>query len=555
MHKILDENYLDLLIENSFASVLQKEYDLTRINARYSVLHSPASRFSMCGLGNYPYHIFPTLYTLNSTVSLEKSNVITIQSNVNLSLFGEGVVIGFVDTGIDYLHEAFLNTDGSTKIFSIWDQTIETDAPPEGFTFGAEYDKNMINMALAAEYPFSIVPSNDENGHGTMLAGIAAGSQNPAVGFKGVAPQSELIVVKLAPAKRLNKKIHSIRESALCYPETNIFLGIEYILSVIQRIERPLVLCIGIGSSQSAHDGQSALGMYLNALSTMPTIAVCVSAGNEGSAQRHYRGTIVGAQPSQNIEFIISEKDPQFPLEIWQKSPSRLSVELISPSGEHIHSILPGFNICREHTFVFETSKVYINNFIMEEETGEQLILIRFENALAGIWKLRVTSIDNITSLFDAWMPSGDIISSETFFLESDPNVTITSPGNSTNPVTVTAYNQLQNSILLTSSHGFSSTNIVKPEIAAPGYALTCPLPGQNYGTGTGTGAASAHAAGIIALFMEWAVWKGNYTTITGRDISRLLIRGARRDKNITYPNPVWGYGQIDIQGLFRSLT
>lgn len=191
----------------------------------------------------------------------------------------------------------------------------------------------------------------------------------------------------------------------------------------------------------------------------------------------------------------------------------------------------------------------------MEEETGEQLILIRFENALGGIWKLSVTSIDNITSLFDAWMPSGDIISSETFFLEPDPNVTITSPGNSPNPVTVTAYNQVQNSILLTSSHGFSSTNIVKPEIAAPGYALTRPLPGQNYGTATGTGAASAHAAGIIALFMEWAVWKGNYTTITGRDISRLLIRGARRDKNIAYPNPVWGYGQIDIQGLFRSLT
>lgn len=555
MYKILDENYIDLMIENSFASVLQKEYDITRINARYSVLHSPASSFGMCELGNYPYHIFPTLYALNSSISLEKSNVIAIQNNVNLSLFGEGVVIGFVDTGIDYSHEAFLNADGSTKIFSIWDQTIETDAPPEGFTFGAEYDKNMINIALTAEDPFSIVPSNDENGHGTMLAGIAAGSQNPAVGFRGVAPQAELIVVKLAPAKKLNKKIFSIRESVLCYPETNIFLGIEYILSVIEQIQRPLVLCIGIGSSQSAHDGQSALGMYLNTLSAMPTIAVCVSAGNEGNTKRHYRGTVSGTKYSQTVEFKIGENDSQFPLEIWQKSPSRLSVELISPTGEHIHSIPPGFNKCREHNFVFETSKVYINNFIMEEETGEQLILIRFENAFSGIWKLRVASIDNITGLFDAWMPSGDIISSETFFLESDPNITITSPGNSPNPITVTAYDQVQNSILLTSSHGFTSTNIMKPDIAAPGYALTCPLPGQNYGIATGTGAASAHTSGIIALLMEWAAWKGYYTTITGRDISRLLIRGARRDKNIEYPNPVWGYGQIDILGLFKSLT
>lgn len=553
MHKMLDENYLDLLIDSAFSTVLQKDYDVTQITSRYSVLHAPAKEFGMCELGTYPYHIFPTLHTLNSIVSLEKSNIIAIQNNTNFALFGEGVLIGLVDTGIDYQHQAFLNRDGSTRIVSIWDQTIESDAPPAGFPFGSEYDKEMINIALRDDNPLAIVPSTDEIGHGTMLAGITAGSKNESASFRGVAPLSELVVVKLPPAKPLNKKIFSVKESALCYLETNILFGIEYLRAVANRLRRPLVICIGVGSSQTAHDGYSTLGMYLNDLSTLPRMAVCVSAGNEGNNQRHYHGEITGGDDFKNIEFKIGERDPQFPLELWQRSPGRLSIELISPTGEHAQSILPGFNTCREHNFIFESSKVYINNFLLEEETGEQLILIRFETALSGIWKLRVVSIDSITSQFDAWMPSGDIITPETFFLEPDPNITITSPGNALNPITVAAYNQIQNSILLTSSRGYTSLNIVKPEIAAPGYMISCPTPNQSYGTATGTGAAAAHTTGIVALLMEWAVWKGNYTTITGRDISRILIRGARRDDNVVYPNPIWGYGQVDILGVFKS--
>lgn len=536
------------------AAVFSTGDNVTRINDRYSVVHTYIDNFNMCTLGTYPYYTLPDIFVPNSLISLERSGVNEVQRNISLSLFGQGILMGFVDTGIDYQHEAFRNLDGSTRLFSIWDQTIQGGTAPEGFSFGAEYNKTTINLALREANPLTIVPSVDENGHGTMLAGIAAGSRNEARDFSGVATEAELIVVKLAPAKRYNKAIYSIRNNAVCYTEANIMLGIEYVRTVATRLNRPMILCLGLGSSQGGHDGHGTISIYLNNLSTFPRMAVSVAAGNEGNSRRHFRGEIDVTQNYKDFELRVGEEDKQFNMEIWQRSPSRLSIELVSPTGERVQNILPRLSECREHNFVFESSKIYINNILLEEESGEQLILIRFEEALSGIWTIRAISIDNIPSQFDAWLPAGDLITMDTYFLEPDPYVTITSPGNARNPLTVTAYNQINNSILITSGRGYTASNAVEPDLAAPGFALTCPTINNTYGNATGTGAASAHTAGIMAMLMEWAVLRGNYTTITGRDISRLLIRGARRDGGVIYPNPIWGYGQIDIMGLFRGL-
>lgn len=552
----MDEDYLDLLVDNTLANNFSGKHEVTRINDRNSVIHLPGERFDMCMLGNrFPYHIFPSIFTLNSLVSLEKSGVNAVQRNPNLALFGQGVLIGFVDTGIDYRHEAFLNADGTTHLFSIWDQTIVDGTPPSRFNFGAEYGKQEINMALRDTDPLMAVPSTDENGHGTMLAGIAAGHPNLIKDFSGVAPDAELVVVKLAPAKRYNRRIFGIDDTVLCYPESNIFMGIEYIMSVAQRLNRPVVICLGLGSSQGDHDGNDALAVYLNILSTTPRVAVCVSAGNEANSRRHYQGELEVGQASSEFELRVGSLDKNFSMQIWQKSPSRLAMQIQSPSGEWTEPIYPKFNSCVEYHYVFEPARVYLNNIMMEEETGDQLILIRFQNAESGIWNIRVIAIDNLYSHFDAWLPSGNLISEETFFLESDPYVTVTAPGNARNPLTVTAYNQNSDSILITSSRGYTSSGVVTPDIAAPGFELTCPVPNNIYGSVTGTGAAAAHSAGIAAMLMEWAVVRGNYTTISGRDISRLLIRGATRWDTMIYPNPIWGYGVADILGTLKSLT
>ncbi len=183
------------------------------------------------------------------------------------------------------------------------------------------------------------------------------------------------------------------------------------------------------------------------------------------------------------------------------------------------------------------------------------MILIRFQNPIPGIWTIKLQNLENEAFSFHSWLPSGNLISDNTFFLNSNPDTTITAPGTSTHPLTVTAYNGENDSILPESGRGYTRTGYIKPDIAAPGYQLTCAVPGNQYGTITGCGCAAAQAAGIEAMVFEWAVPRGNYTTITGNDVNRLLIRGARRNPSNTYPNNVWGYGQIDINTLFERLT
>lgn len=556
IHKILDENYLDLLVENVLEIPLKRGEGITRINDRYSVLHMENNDFNMCSLGIYPYHTFPSIYILNSTISMERSSINPVRNNPGLSLFGQGVVIGFVDTGIKYEHEAFLNVDGSTRILSIWDQTITEGNPPTGFTFGTEYDKNVINMALLTPDPLSLVPSTDSIGHGTMLAGIAAGNIMNPPDFSGIAPKADIIAVKLPLAKKFNREIFSIEQNVICYQETNILLGIEYIKSVANQLKRPYIICIGMGSSQGNHDGHNAMEITLNTLATVPRAGICIAAGNEGNSQRHYHGNFTLQENTKKIELRVGEMDKNFFMEIWQNATSRLMVEIISPKGEKIKSVTPRFNECMEYNFILEPSKIYINNIIVEQQTGEQLILIRFQEALSGIWIIQVINMDSFTGNFNAWLPAGDIISSNTYFLKSDPDNTITSPAAARNPVTVAAYDQFNNGIMAESSRGFTTNGTVKPDIAAPGYKLPCPIieGTDTYGTASGTGAAAAHTAGAAAMLMEWAVLRGNYTTITGRDINGLLIRGGKRDNYSIYPNKLWGYGQLDLFQVFQSL-
>lgn len=543
------------MINNEFAKGLQETYDLTFINDRYSVLHAPANEFLMCLLGKQPYSIFPHIYTLNSTFSLEKSSVKSFQYNPNFSLFGQGVLIGFVDTGIDYQHPAFLYNDGSTRIHSIWDQTMTDGTPPENFTFGSEYKKDSINMALIDNDPFSIVPTRDDNGHGTMLAGIAAGSPDLGEDFSGVASKAELVIVKLKQAKPYNRQIFCVRNDIDCYLETDIMLGIEYLRSVALKLDRPIVICIGVGSSQGEHNGMGGLPAYLNNLASYHSMSICIAAGNEGNHHRHYYGSFDTTDYNKSFELRIDQSDPDFFFELWNHSPYRLAISISSPLGENTQIIHPKLDECREFKFIYGATTLYINNIILEEESGMQLILVRFKNAISGLWNIKVTSMDKHESAFNVWLPSGPIITTNTYFLEATAEITVTNPGNANHPLTVTAYNQFNDSILIEASRGFSASGLPIPDIAAPGFQLTCPLPDQAYGSATGTGAAAAHVAGIQAMIMEWAILRGNYTTITGKDVNNLLIRGAYRNNLLVYPNPIWGYGQVNVMGSFSQLS
>lgn len=555
-NEVISEEYMDLLVESETLNLYDEKYQVTYIDYANSMVHIPSVDIDKCSIGDYPYHVFPSIYVLESINSLEESGVIKTRNNPNFNLLGQGVLVGIVDTGIDYLHEAFLNEDGTSRIGSIWDQTINNGGvPPESFTYGTEYSNTMLNIALNSTNPLSIVPSKDEIGHGTKLAGIIAGNAKLSKNFSGVVPNATIVVVKLKLAKLVVRDMFLIPADKICYQETDIILGVRYLLSVAAKLNRPLAICIGLGSNQGGHDGYSSLSRYLAFASQLARTAVVLSAGNEGNTKRHYAGFLDRPQEIKEFELRVGANENNFSMELWQRAPHRMILDISSPSGEYITPIYPRIGECREIRFIFEPTTIWVNNDVFEVQTGDQLILMRFRNPQEGIWKFRVSNLESLASEFHVWLPSGNLISDETYFIDSNPDTTITSPGASIESITITAYNPSNGSIAIASSRGYTRTDIIKPDLAAPGVNLVCPTKNNSYGLVTGTGAAAAHATGIVAMVLEWAVVQGNNTSIRGFDIKKLLIRGANRAPDLQYPNKIWGYGKIDIYGLFEVLS
>ncbi|MFT4106878.1 MAG: S8 family peptidase [Lacrimispora sp.] len=554
MEKILDNNYYDLIVNNLLISSFGENSDVTPLNDRLSLVHVSAENMQPCDLGLYPYHLFPSIYIPTAAIDCDSNSIGTTQPAVSEPFYGNDIIVGVVDTGIDYRHPAFLNTDHTTRILSIWDQTIQEGLPPYGFTFGTEYTSAHINEALGQEDPLSVVPSTDILGHGSAIASIAAGTPNPERAFTSVVPKADLAVVKLKEAKNSLKKIFCVPEDKICFQESDIVLGIRYLVSVAQKLKKPIVICVAMGSSQGSHDGLGVLSGYLDTLVQFPKTGFSVSAGNEADNKRHYYNETLSPPFLHEFQLNIGKEDREFAMELWTQVPGRLSIEIASPNQETTPFFYPTFDKCYHYEFQNSSSQVIVNNMIFERNTGDQLILLRFKNPLPGIWHLLVQSTENEPFSFHSWLPAGNLISDKTFFLSPNPDTTITAPANSRHAMAVTAYNQITGNILDESSRGYSRKGLVKPNIAAPGYQIPCALPGGEYGTLTGTGAGAASAAGAVAVLFQWTQATGHLTDMAGEQASRLLIRGARRSSAFSYPNNIWGNGMLDLYNTLERI-
>lgn len=557
------------IISNEFANIIV-EYNRTDrtmdivadspsniIDERYGVFYIPISRITTRIMYENGYAVIPKLYGLLDTINTDAMGVNKVQNFPSLALFGEGVLLGFVDTGIDYTNQVFKNSDNSTRIVSIWDQTIENlEAQENIFNYGTEYSREQINQALQNDAPFSVVPSRDEIGHGTMLAGIAGGSLDSENNFQGVVPQSEIVVVKLKQAKQYLRDYFYIPEGANCYAEDDIMLGIKYLINVASRLNKPIAICIGLGTNQGGHEGYDILSSFISWIGNFNGRGIIIAAGNEGNTNSHYFGTIDPKIGFDSVELNIGNNDKGFAMELWGFAPNIYSIDMLSPSGQYIPRIVARLGENRRLNFLFENTIVYIDYLVIESQTGEPMILIRFQNAAPGLWKFRVygKSKDDEELSFHIWLPMEDFISRETYFTKSNPNTTITSPGNTSLAVTITAYNALSGNIYTNSSRGYTKNNNVKPDIAAPGENVLAPMPGNLFVSTSGTSIAAAHATGVAAMILEWGIVKGNYYSISTIQIGRFLIRGAETDTNQVYPNNIWGYGTINIYNTFLSL-
>lgn len=585
--KILSEEYGELIFDFTadYAKRLQQEnVCFTPVDDRYNIFYVRQQEIERYQGSLYLYQYLPKVYGLMAEefdpISLESAGILAAQ-RPPLSLTGEGVVLAFIDTGIRFADSVFRDESGQSRIIGLWDQTLQSGTPPEGFQYGSYYTKADIDAALRTENPYAEIPSYDTNGHGTAMAGAAAGSVVTSVrvtggtvplddaggnavppagdaagsfysSYRGAAPRADIVVVKLREAKRPLRSFYNIPEDVPAYAETDIMLGIKFAESFAETFERPVVVCLGMGSNSGNHGLGSGLAQYLNSLAQKRSRAVVLTTGNEGNAAHHFSGYVPeGEESYETVEIRVGEGEQGFLMEMWGKVPDTLFASIRTPGGE----VVPRFRLTAEgsqtFSFIYERTRIIIDSILVEPNTGEELITFRFDAPTPGVWNIRVYNLGPDRSRqFHLWLPITQFLRRETYFLRPDPYTTLTDPSMTFRAVTVSSYNDANNSFYENSGRGFLSNGLIKPDVAAPGVNVSTPV-----GKVTGGSMAAALTAGGVAQFMEWAVVRFNSPSAGSQEIKNYLIRGANRNSSYTYPNREWGYGGLDIDGTFTMLS
>ena len=556
---ILSDEYLDFIfpyyngIEQDFS-----EYGIQFFNSHLVMIHS---RRPSGNLMNYletdelRYTTLPKLYSLLNLVSLEASGILTVQNQPALDLKGRNVIVGFIDTGIDYTHPAFLTSDKRTRILALWDQTIQTGQPPFDLSYGSAYFEEDINQALASSNPLEVVPSNDEIGHGTALAGIACGSAVPEQDFSGAAPLSQIAVVKLKPAKQYLREIFYHTSNEPVFQETDIMMAIRFFTLLAREQKKPLVLCLGLGTNQGAHSGRSYLAKMFTELSNYWGVHPVVAAGNEAGKAHHFFSYAPMPQDYIPVELSVPANSSGFTLELWGDSPEIYEVGFESPLGEVISRIPSRVNFRETLDFILEDTKIFLSSSVIQNVSGEQFIFMRFSDPTPGIWKIRVYARNQNRGSFHLWLPVSGFLSPDVIFLRPNPDTTITDPATSPYVITTSAYSAYNNSLFLNSSRGFTRLEKIKPDLTAPGVNVSAPSFQNTYTTITGTSAACALTAGACALLVEWGQKRTPPKIFNTAELTALLIRGARRSEDRIYPNQEWGFGILDIYQIFQTFA
>lgn len=558
--QILSNDYFDVITDFSLQADV-KEPCAAIIENQFRIFYYDRSIVGNTNEYFFQFRNVPKLYGLMQEGgmlaggfdpnSLIASGITQIQREP-LALTGRGVIICVIDTGIDYTNPAFRNPDGTSRILAIWDQTIQEGSPPEGFQYGTEYTKEAIDRALEAEDAYSVVPSRDENGHGSMMAGVAAGSRvSGGLTYQGAAPDADIVVVRLKECKQYLRDFYMVPEKVPAYQENDIMLAVQYADGFAVPFQKPVVICLGLGTSYGDHAGTAPLARYLELVAVKRSRAVVLPGGNEGNALHHYQGRLGDRNgDSISVEVRVEAGNDGFIMELWGSIPDAYTVSVRSPGGETIPRIRLGVRESITYSFVYERTRVTIAGTLADPVSGEELILLRLQDPTPGIWTFQVSAVGDIhNGVFHVWLPISQFLSAPAYFLEPSPYVTMTDPSFAKNAISVSTYDSDNNSFYINSGRGFSRTGDIKPDLAAPGVNVS-----TIRGKASGSSLAAAITAGAAAQFLQWAVVEENNIVVESRGIKNYLIRGASRSFDISYPSREWGYGRLNMVGTFDAL-
>lgn len=475
-------------------------------------------------------------------------------SRRDLSLSGRGILVAVADSGIDYRLPEFRNTDGSTRIRFLWDQTLqpggEERRPPEGFGIGVEYDSRQINAALAEENPqrqFELLPTVDTSGHGTAVAGIAAGSSS---GYIGVAPEAELLIVKLG-----------LPEAGSFPRTTEIMRAVTWAVRKALELQMPLALNLSFGNSYGAHDGSSLLERFLDNAAEIGRTVICVGSGNEGASAGHLAGRIGENERRADIELTVAEYETGLNIQLWKNYSDIYRIRLRSPGGQE--SELPISIEGGKYTLRLEQTEilVYIGEptpYAAAQEIYLDLIPIGRPYINSGVWTVRLEAVKSVTGRYYFYLPGGAARSSTTGFYRPTPEVTLTIPSTAAKVITVGAYDSTYQSYADFSGRGYADTErtigvvtagIAKPDLVAPGVGVPAPDIYGSYLPVTGTSFSAPIVTGSAALLMEWGIVRGNDPFLYGEKVKAYLRAGAQPLRGETqYPNERVGWGRLCVE-------
>lgn len=472
-----------------------------------------------------------------------------ISGGGRLNLFGEGVLVAVLDSGIDYFLPDFRKEDGSTRILRIWDQTApwkQENPALMRYQRGAEYTQEQINEALkksSRQEAMAVVPVTDStaSGHGTAVASVAAGNGRGSQGrqYRGVAPESSILIVKLGTA----------RENG--FPRTTeLMMAVDYTLRTALALQMPVAVNISIGNNYGSHDGTSLLESYLNTASETGRAVICVGAGNEGASKSHVSLRLEEGN-RRAAEFSVSNYETALNIQLWKRYMDTILIELESPLGA---AAGPFRRELGTQEFVLEQTKILLYYGEPAPYTQAQEIFLDFipqggSYLNMGIWKIHFIPERIVSGEVNLWLPGSGAVNFGTGFTEPTPEITLTIPSTAQKVISVAAYDTARNAYAEFSGRGFTRvTNQIKPDIAAPGVGIMSANVGGGYGARSGTSFAAPFVTGSAALLMEWGIIRGNDRYLYGEKAKAYLIRGARQLPGEPVPSRRTGWGALCLR-------
>ena len=501
-------------------------------------------------------------YTLSAIEPVEAANITQFHGETYLNLTGKGTVAAIIDTGIDYLNPQFQNPDGTTRIIGIWDQTIESNNNDDPIAFfGTVYSQEEINRAIQVSNqggnPYDIVPSRDELGHGTNVAGlVGARGLNNVIGS---APECEFLIVKLKEFKTSNLKLAGIndRRSTPIFEGIDIYIAMRFVINYNPSPStKPMSILISAGTNWGGHEGITSIEEDINFFSTRKGLIFVTNTGNQGASLTHGYGRFLKSNTIQNLEIIVGSNENNLVLMLWVQRPDVISIEIISPSGEIAKPIQSGLVSSKfeQVNLILENSIINIAFLSPEFASGNESIYITIKNPKAGLWQLRLKGDYIVNGVYNLWLPQRPLIQLTTRVINPNPYITLQAPANAQKSITTSFYNQNNNTIAVESGRGFTADNRVKPNLTTGGVmALTTGLNNETTLLSGGS-VAGAVLCGATLLLLEWGIILGNDPNIYGPTAISYFTRGTSKRSGDIYPNPQWGYGILNLQGSFENL-